>query len=297
MVNDVSLEKFKDIYPFQSRWVEIGPCRYHYLDEGSGETLLMLHGNPTWSFYYRDLVAGLRGRYRCVVPDHIGLGLSDKPQGYDYTLARHIENLEFLCERLGLRDVTLVMHDWGGAIGMGYAVRHPQNIKRLVIFNTAAFLSERIPLSINLCRLPVFGAVAVRLFNAFARAAVLRACKRRERMTPKVRAGYLAPYNSYANRVGNLRFVQDIPMNPKVPSHAVVASIESRLGEFRDRPTLMIWGKKDFCFNDRFLERWKELFPTAEVHEVPDAGHYVVEDAHERIVPWMDSFFSRNPLR
>ncbi|MBI5427554.1 MAG: alpha/beta fold hydrolase [Nitrospinae bacterium] len=297
MVNGVSLEPFKDIYPFQSRWAQIGPYRYHYLDEGSGETLLMLHGNPTWSFYYRDLVAGLRGGYRCVVPDHIGCGLSDKPQEYDYTLARHIENLEFLCERLALRDVTLVMHDWGGAIGMGYAVRHPLNVKRLVVFNTAAFLSERIPLSINLCRLPVFGAAAIRLFNAFARMAVLRACKRRERMTPKVRAGYLAPYNSYANRVGNLRFVQDIPMNPKVPSYSVVESIESQLQQFRDRPTLMVWGKKDFCFNDYFLERWKALFPTAEVHEVPDAGHYVVEDAHERIVPWMKSFLSRNPMQ
>lgn len=283
---------FADLYPFQSREIRLGSHRYHYLDEGNGETLLMLHGNPTWSFYYRNLVLGLRNRYRCVVPDHIGCGLSDKPQQYNYTLAQHIENLEILCDRLSLKNVTLVMHDWGGAIGLGYGVRHPENVKRLVLFNTAAFLSDRIPLSINICRLPVFGTIAIRGFNAFAGLAIFRACKHRERMTAKVRAGYLAPYDSYANRIANLRFVQDIPMTSEIPSYSVVQSIQSKLDRFRDRPVLIVWGKQDFCFDDYFLSRWKEYFPSAEVHEVPDAGHYVVEDAHERIVPWMEKFLA-----
>lgn len=284
---------FADLYPFQSREIRLGSHRYHYLDEGNGETLLMLHGNPTWSFYYRNLVLGLRNRYRCVVPDHIGCGLSDKPQQYNYTLAQHIENLEILCDRLSLKDVTLVMHDWGGAIGLGYGVRHPENVKRLVLFNTAAFLSDRIPLSINICRLPVFGTIAIRGFNAFAGLAIFRACKHRERMTAKVRTGYLAPYDSYANRIANLRFVQDIPMTSEIPSYSVVQSIQSKLDRFRDHPVLIVWGKQDFCFDDHFLSRWKEYFPSAEVHEVPDAGHYVVEDAHERIIPWMEKFLAR----
>lgn len=295
MVKNAKLEEFKSLYPFQSRYLRLDSHRYHYLDEGQGDVLLMLHGNPTWSFFYRNLVIGLQDKYRCVVPDHMGCGLSDKPQKYDYTLARHIQNLETLVDRLNLRDISLVMHDWGGAIGMGYAVRHPGRVKRLILFNTAAFLSRRIPLSINLCRMPVFGTIAIRCFNAFAGLAVLRACKRRERMTPQVRAGYLAPYDSYANRIANLRFVQDIPMSPKVPSYSLTQSIESQLEKFRDRPVLILWGKLDFCFDDYYLERWRGYFPDAEIHEFPDAGHYVVEDAHERIVPLMRKFLGGHP--
>jgi haloalkane dehalogenase len=291
----VAADKFREIFPFTSQYLQIGPHRYHYLDEGQGreETLLMLHGNPTWSFYYRTLVQGLRDTYRCVVPDHIGCGLSDKPQDYTYTLAKHVENVDTLCSHLRLKNVTLVMHDWGGAIGMGYAVRRPENVKRLVIFNTAAFLSDRIPFSINLCRAPIFGDIAVRCFNAFAGLAVDWACKRRERMTAEVRAGYLAPYDSFANRIANLRFIQDIPLHPGVPSYPVVKHIESRLGEFRRLPKLIVWGMKDFCFDKSFLARWRKIFPEAEVHEVEDAGHYVVEDAYERIIPWMRDFLQR----
>ncbi len=292
----IDLEPFRDLYPFDSHTLDLDGLRYHYLDEGRWDALLMLHGNPTWSFYYRTLVTGLKDQYHCVVPDHIGCGLSDKPQEYNYTLSQHIDNLERLVSALDLKDITLVMHDWGGAIGMGYAVRHPETIKRLVVFNTSAFLSPRIPLSINLCRMPVLGPIAIRCFNAFALGGVSRACKRKERMTGKVRAGYLAPYNSWANRIANLRFVQDIPMTPEVPSYPVVQSIQDGLKQFRDRPMLIVWGKKDFCFNDHFLNRWKEYFPEAEVHEVADAGHYVVEDACEHIIPWMREFLSLNPF-
>jgi len=287
---------FQPLYPFSPHFLKLDSRNYHYLDEGAGEPLLMLHGNPTWSFYYRDLVLGLRGRYRCVVPDHIGCGLSDKPEDYPYTLSRHIDNVETLANSLNLDRITLVMHDWGGAIGMGFAVRNPDRVKRFVVFNTAAFLSPRIPLSINLCRIPLFGTIAIRVLNAFAGLAVYRACKHRERMTPAVSAGYLAPYDSFSNRIANLRFVQDIPMNRDVPSYPVVEAIERGLPRFRDRPMQIIWGMQDFCFNVHFLKRWKELFPEAEVHEVPDAGHYVVEDAHERIVPWIQEFLSRNPV-
>lgn len=250
----------------------------------------MLHGNPTWSFYYRNLVLGLRDKYRCVVPDHIGCGFSEKPFRYNYTLSRHIENLEALADSLRLDNITLVMHDWGGAIGMGFAVRHPEKIARIIVFNTAAFLSTHIPAAVNFCRTPVLGPIAILLCNAFVRGALARACVHRERLTAKVREGYLAPYDSYRNRIGILRFIQDIPMNDRIPSYPVVQSIQENLSRFRDRPMMIVWGKRDFCFNDRFLNRWKEYFPEAEVHEVDDAGHYVVEDAHERIVPWMREF-------
>ena len=149
------------------------------------------------------------------------MGKSDKPQNYPYTLSQHIDNLESLVDKLGLKNITLVVHDWGGAIGMGFAVRQPQKVKRLVLFNTAAFLSERIPIRLRLCRVPGFGALAIRGFNAFALAAIMMACKNKDRMTDQVRAGYLEPYNNFSNRIANLRFVQDIPMTSDAPSYSV----------------------------------------------------------------------------
>ena len=284
-----------NLYPFTSNTLDLDSHKYHFLDEGQGDTLLMLHGNPTWSFYYRNLILGLKQSYRCVVPDHMGMGKSDKPQNYAYTLAKHIDNLEALVDKLGLTDITLVVHDWGGAIGMGFAVRHPQKIKRLVLFNTAAFLSQKIPVRLLLCRVPFLGALAIRGFNAFALAATRMACKNKEGMTTEVSAGYLEPYDSYANRIATLRFVQDIPMSPDAPSYSVVKNIEENLSQFKSLPTMIIWGAKDFVFNDHFLQRWQGIFPDAEVHWVQDAGHFVVEDAHERIIPWMQEFFQRNP--
>ncbi|MCS5621502.1 MAG: alpha/beta fold hydrolase [Nitrospinaceae bacterium] len=285
-----------NLYPFSSHSLQLDRLRYHYLDEGSGENLLMLHGNPTWSFYYRNLILGLKGSYRCVVPDHMGMGKSDKPQDYPYTLSRHIDNLEKLADHLELDDITLVVHDWGGAIGMGFAVRHPERIRRLVIFNTAAFLSSEIPLGLSLCRIPGFGAIAIRGFNVFARGAIRWACVKQERMTEEVRAGYLAPYDNFANRVANLRFVQDIPISPDSPSYSVIQHIEENLKLFREHPVQIIWGAHDFVFNDHFLKRWQEIFPQAEVHRMEDAGHYVVEDAHERILPLLYEFLQKNPI-
>lgn len=256
----------------------------------------MVHGNPTWSFYYRNLILGFRDSYRCVVPDHMGMGKSEKPQNYPYNLSQHIDNLERLADYLKLDNITLVVHDWGGAIGMGFAVRHPSRIKRLVLFNTAAFLSRKMPLSLHLCRIPGFGALAIRGFNAFALAATRWACMKQDRMTAQVRAGYLAPYNNYVNRVANLRFVQDIPMSPDAPSYSVIQNIEENLKLFRDHPVQIFWGAQDFVFNDHFLKRWREIFPQAEVNRFEDAGHYVLEDAHEQILPMMKKFLDNNPI-
>jgi len=292
----VSLKPFKEIYPFDENFVDIDGLKYHYIDEGEGEPVVMLHGNPTWSFYYRHLIFGLRGTCRTIVPDHIGCGLSDKPQNYNYTLVNHINNLEVLLEKLQVKNVTLVLHDWGGAIGMGWAVRHPELVKRVVVLNTAAFILPFLPFRINICRVPIFGDVAIRCFNAFAGMAIYMACNKRGRMTPEVKAGYLAPYNSYANRIATLRFVQDIPMGLSDASYPVVKNIERELWRFKDKPMLIIWGEKDFCFNKYFLKRWRTFFPAAKVLTIADAGHYVVEDAWERILPSIKDFFESNPL-
>lgn len=260
MVTDPRVQPFQELYPFQSNVLSIDTLKYHYLDEGEGDPLLMLHGNPTWSFYYRSLVRGLRHQNRCVVPDHIGCGLSDKPQDYDYTLERHIENLERLVDHLQLDPITLVLHDWGGAIGMGFAVRHPEKIKRIVLFNTAAFLAERIPLSINLCRNNIFGKVAIQWMNGFAGLGPVFCTKRPGSMTPMIKKGYLAPYDTPANRIANFKFVQDIPMSPEVPSYGIVKHIESQLGYFRDKPVMIVWGKRILCLMIIFCRAGKTIF-------------------------------------
>ena len=294
MVNN--FDSFKDLYPFTSLYFDLNPYKLHYLDEGEGEVLLFLHGNPTWSFYYRNLIQNFQGRYRCIAPDHIGCGFSDKPQNYNYTLTNHIDNLEKLVVFLGLKNITLLVHDWGGAIGMGLAVRKPELIKRLVLFNTASFLSMDIPLGIGLCRMPLLGTILIRYLNLFVRGVLRFGLKRKKRLTQNVRAGYLAPYDTFENRIANLKFVEDIPMDTTVPSYSVIQYIEDNLKKFDGLPTLIIWGSEDFCFNVKFLNKWREIFPRAEVREVCNAGHLVVEDASDEIIPWIEGFLRKNKI-
>ena len=284
---------FKKLYPFESNWLELAGIRYHYLDEGpqNAPPLVMLHGNPTWSFYYRTLIPHLSQSYRVIVPDHIGCGLSDKPQDYPYTLAQRIQELETLIRHLGLADITLILHDWGGAIGMGYATRYPGNVAGFVVFNTAAFYLPLLPKRIKVSRLPGLGDLAIRGLNAFARLALVFAVSQRRRLTPEIKAGYLAPYNNWRNRIAILRFVQDIPLEATHPSRPLLDQIEKKLSCLQQHPMLIIWGGQDFCFTERdFLPEWRRRFPAARVQIIPEAGHYVVEDAHERIAPWIEAF-------
>ena len=275
------------LYPFTPQsFVTAQGARLSYLDEGprSDEAVLMLHGNPTWSFYYRQLVRELTPALRCIVPDHVGMGLSEKPGDYDYTLATRIADLEGLVASLGLRRVHLVVHDWGGAIGFGFAARHPELIGRLVILNTAAFASERIPARIALCKMSVFGPLLVRGFNGFAWPATWMAMHRRK-LTPEEKRGYLFPYDSWGNRVAVSAFVRDIPLSPVHPGWTTLQAVEAGLAQFKDRPALIVWGGRDFCFNDSFLARWRELFPAARWERLADAGHYVLEDAAAEVIP------------
>jgi pimeloyl-ACP methyl ester carboxylesterase len=283
-------------YPFTSHELSLAGLRYHYLDEGSGEPLLMVHGNPTWSFYWRNLIRELRSDYRCIAVDHIGCGLSDKPEPYPYTLAQHVDNLVRLIESLDLRNVTLLVHDWGGAIGLGAALRVPQRFARLVLFNTGAFPPPFVPLRIRACRTPLLGTWAMRRLNVFARAALTMATEKPERMTPVVKAGLLAPYDSWANRVAIDAFVRDIPLTRAHPTWRVLTDIEAGLSSLADRPVQMIWGMRDWCFRPTCLDRFITHFPAAEVHRLAAAGHYVIEDAHEHIVPLLRDFLTRHPL-
>jgi cis-3-alkyl-4-acyloxetan-2-one decarboxylase len=295
---DAFVAPFAEEYPFESHFLDVDGRAYHYLDEGprEGEALVFVHGNPTWSFFWRHLVRELRPRYRCIAPDHIGCGLSDKPAQFPYRLENHVEHLEKLVLELGLRRATLVLHDWGGPIGLGVAQRHPERFERLVLFNTAAFTGGRAPWRIRICRTPGLGAFAVRRLNAFARLATHLAIERPERMTPAVRRGYLAPYDSFEHRIATLRFVQDIPLSSAHPSWNFVRGIEASLGRWRTKPVCVIWGERDWCFTPSFRLQWQERLPEAEVHVAERAGHYVVEDAREDVLAWVRSFLARHPL-
>ena len=268
------------LYPFSPASFQTPRgARMSYLDEGprGDEAVLMLHGNPTWSFYYRDLVRELSPGVRCIAPDHVGMGLSAKPGGYDYGLASRIADIEALVASLGLRRIHLVVHDWGGPIGLGLAVRDPARIGRIVIQNTAAFPSARIPMRIALCRAPVVGEFIVRGLNGFAEPATWMAMSTR-RLTWDERRGYLHPYGSWADRIGVHRFVRDIPMERDHPSRGTLEEVARGLPLLSAHPKMILWGGRDFCFDATYLSRWREIYPDARVDPLERVGHYVLED-------------------
>tara|TARA_R110002095_G_scaffold173890_5_gene151331 strand:- start:9697 stop:10587 length:891 start_codon:yes stop_codon:yes gene_type:complete len=283
-------DQIKNEYPFTSHWLNIDGHRYHYLDEGQGQPLLMVHGNPTWSFAWRHLVKQLSAQYRVIAVDHIGCGLSDKPQEYAYQLGTHINNLKTLIQELDLQEITLFAHDWGGAIGMGAAVDLPERFQRFVLMNTGAFRSQEIPFRIAVCRIPLLGAWGVRGLNLFAGAAIRMAVEKHDRMTDEVKTGFLGPYDSWQNRVAVHEFVKDIPLKPAHPSYATLLHVEEGLSQFQSHPLLLIWGERDWCFTTNFLDEFERRFPQAETLRIPDAGHYVFEDAHEIMLPRIEQF-------
>lgn len=287
-------------YPFAPRtFVHPNGLSQSYLDEGPRDAapVLMLHGNPSWSYYWRKLVLGLRDRYRCIVPDHIGMGLSDKPddKAYRYTLKSRVEDLARLVEHAGLGDdITLAVHDWGGMIGFGWALEHVPRVKRLVILNTAAFplpQDKPLPWQLKIGRDYNLGALAIRGFNAFAGMASVVGVEKT--MPAAVRRAYVAPYDSWKNRIATLRFVQDIPLSPRDRAWPLLEAAATKLPEYADRPAFIGWGLKDFVFDKHFLDGFCRALPQAEVHAYKDAGHYVLEDKAEELVPAIRDFLDR----
>jgi cis-3-alkyl-4-acyloxetan-2-one decarboxylase len=290
-------------YPFTPARIDIRPgVALSYLDEGprDGEVVVMLHGNPSWSYYWRHLVLGLRDRYRCIVPDHVGMGLSDKPDdaAYRYTLQSRVEDLDALLERLGITGpVTLAVHDWGGMIGMGWAMRHAAQVQRWIVLNTAMFTlpqAKAMPWQLSLGRDLKVGALLIRGFNAFSGLASYFGVERR--MPADVRRAYVAPYDSWRNRIATLRFVQDIPLGAGDPAWSLVEAGGRALPSFADRPAFLGWGLRDVVFDHHCLAAFQGAWPNADVHAFADANHYVLEDKHEVLVPAIRAFLERHAL-
>lgn len=261
--------------------------------------MVMVHGNPTWSFYYRNLIEALSDEYRVLAPDHIGCGYSDKPPDtdYHYTLSERIDDLEaFLDHLTPTEPVTLVAHDWGGMIAMGWAVRHPDRVARIVLMNTAAFHlpdDMKMPAALSFVRNTRLATFMVRHFNLFSRGATWMASAKR--LPKAVRDAYCAPYDSPDNRLATLRFVQDIPLVPGDAAYETVSEIEMGLPLFEKTPVLLLWGEKDFVFKPKVLDIFERIWPRAESHRFPQAGHYVLEDAAAEIPPLILDFLARHP--
>ncbi len=288
---------WKALYPFESQFIDVPKSetsaevvRMHYVQSGpSGDsdgssTILCVHGNPTWSFTYRRILQECSDRHRVVAVDHVGCGLSEKPQKYSYTLERHVGNLARMIETLDLDKITLLVHDWGGPIGLGAALKVPTRIERLVILNTAAFPPPYVPWRIAVCRAPGLGPLAIRGLNLFARAALTMTLNRLPALEPQVAAGLIAPYHDWQSRIAISRFVQDIPRRRTQATWQLLANIEQGLELFADRPCRIVWGMKDWCFRAECLARLEELFPQAQVNRLADVGHYVMEEAADEVI-------------
>ncbi|HSI85009.1 MAG: alpha/beta fold hydrolase [Candidatus Methylacidiphilales bacterium] len=301
-----SPQLFQDLYPFKPHTFKlpVSSLNYSYVDEGprDAEAVLMVHGNPTWSFYYRNVIKELSGDFRTIVPDHIGCGLSAKPtdERYTYTLDSRVADLTALMDSLGYKNgsgkrVNMVVHDWGGMIGLAWAARHMDLVGRVVILNTGGFRlpkTKTLPRSLWWIRnVSPFGSVAVRGFNAFAGQALKMAVVKP--LDPRVASAMVAPYDNWDNRIATLRFVQDIPLGPGHPAWKTVLEVEASLPELARKEVMVAWGEQDFVFDNHFLREWQRHLPDAKMHVYPDAGHYVLEDAREEVVPLIGQFMRK----
>ncbi|MFH2058685.1 MAG: alpha/beta fold hydrolase [Pseudomonadota bacterium] len=293
-----STKGFDDLYPFESNFLNINGHNLHYIDQGRGKPIIMIHGNPTWSFYYRNPITSLSKTHRTIVLDHIGCGFSDKPdtQAYHYTLKSRVNDLDCLINHLDIKEkISLIVHDWGGMIGLAWAVDNIDRIDKIVITNTSGFLlpkDKRFPLRLWLIKyLGFFAIPAVLGLNVFAKAALYMASE--TRLPPKVKKGLIAPYNSWKNRIATLKFVQDIPISKKDDGFAIVDHVDKHLDQLDESQLLFLWGAKDFVFDLTFFNEFKRRFPNAQSKIFQDAGHYLFEDKPKETITLIKAFLNQ----
>lgn len=283
----------KEEYPFESHYFTTDDGHhYHYVDVGEGRPFLFVHGNPTWSFFFRKLIKHFSPSMRTIAADHIGCGLSDKPQDFEYRLGQHINNLEKLVLDLDLKDIRLLVHDWGGAIGLGVAGRHPERFSELVVSNTAAFRSQRMPWLLKIARTPHLGQFLIRRFNAFAGLTPTLGTAEPSRISKTAKRGFLLPYDSWEDRVATYRFVADIPLDESHPSYSTLTEVENNLEKLKDLPTLLLWGEQDWVFTPHFMTRFQDFFPQAKALSYPDCGHLLIEEKPGRVIAEIEAFFT-----
>jgi haloalkane dehalogenase len=275
-------------YPFGSHYFDVPAGRLHYIDEGSGHPIVMVHGNPTWSFLYRNLIKRLSPKYRCIAPDHIGFGLSDKPLDWNYRPEGHAKNLTALIDGLGLRKITLILQDWGGPIGLSYAIAYPENTVRIVLMNTWAWPVNMDLRFVGFSRFmggPV-GRMLIRRYNFFARVLVRRLFGDKNRLSEVAHMHYVHPLAAREDRKGCMVFPKEI-----IASTPWLKQIWSGISVLSGKPKLFVWGMKDVAFRDRELKRWEQTFPEARSVRLATVGHFVQEEAPdelaEAVIPFL----------
>jgi pimeloyl-ACP methyl ester carboxylesterase len=285
---------FGGTWPFEPHWFQADGGRVHYVDEGprDGTPVVMVHGNPAWSYLYRRFIPALTGAgQRAIALDLLGFGRSDKPDDESaYSVVRHTGRVGALLDQLDLRDVCLVVHDWGGPIALPWAVANPDRVSRLMILNTFA---PTLPgpmgkgLTLRLLRLRGSGELIAKLRGGLTEDFLLGAgTRRRERLDDDVKSAYRTPYPDAASRTGVLAFPRQVPLTPDTQMAELTRETDEGLRRlFRDRPARICWGMRDVLFGPDVLDLWRATLPNAGVTRLDDAGHFVQEDAHERVVP------------
>jgi haloalkane dehalogenase len=280
----------KKEYPFKSKWIQLKAGKMHYIDEGLGEILIFLHGNPVWSFSYRKLIKGLSTNYRCIAIDHLGFGLSDKPSDFSYLPEDHSKNLEEFIETLALKNITLFVNDWGGPIGLNYATRNPNNIKKLVVFNTfmwsvkgdkhyerfSGFMGGKLGKFLNL------------KFNFFGNVVMKMAFGDKSKLDKQTKFQLTNHTSNATERKGVWVFPREI-----IGSSDWLNSIWQRRQKIENKPTLIIWGMKDIAFRPKELNVFKEFLKNREVIVLNDVGHYVQDEAADRIIEPIKEFLKK----
>ncbi|NTV02834.1 MAG: alpha/beta fold hydrolase [Chlorobiaceae bacterium] len=265
----------RQAYPFESRFFPTSAGRMHYVDEGSGEPIVFVHGNPVWSYVYRDLIRELRGSYRCIAPDHIGFGLSDKPADWSYLPEDHARNLELLLESLDLHQATIVVNDWGGPIGLSYALDHPERVSGIVVSNTWLWsvASDWYYQAFSWFMGGPIGRWLTGEFNFFVRTFMPVVYGEKSKLTPKVHGQYIHPFDERGSRKGMWVFPGRI-----IGSSGWLDSLWSRIVVLRGKKVLLAWGMLDIAFRENELNTWTRAFPDAAILRFEDAGHYVAEE-------------------
>lgn len=226
-------EPFRERFPYESHYFNVGPGCLHYIDEGTGPVLLLLHACPMWSYSFRHIIAEYSKCFRVIAIDQMGFGLSDKPERCDYHLEGHVDNLENFVRKLDLKDIVFIMHGRGATIGTAFATRHPELVRGFVILNSMAFSDYSLPFRLQICRIPWIGAKLIMRLNFFTR----DLCK----MPPEIVSDYLYPYKNLNDYLPLLRFIEDIPCMPEDDSAKIMYEIESSMWLLRDKPGCIIW--------------------------------------------------------
>lgn len=275
----------RELFPFTSRFFTVGKYRLHYVDEGEGPVLLLMHACPLWVFSFREVIRAFSSSHRVVALDQMGFGLSDKPADFDYRLEMHADLLEMFVHGLGLTDITLIMHGRGSTIGMAYAVRNPDNVRAFVTLNAMGFTGFCLPWRLQVCRIPWLGAKIVLGLDLLTREF--------RRYPEAVQTAYALPFPDSGSKISLIRFIEDIPCVPEDDSAQSMLEVETSLWMLREKPASIIWAKKDWLYTKSSFRAWIKYFPEAEVHLIDHAGRNIQEDAPDELISILRDFLER----